>query len=276
MPSKAKQEKCVFIKHHHGEKAAFGEELHLFLHCHLKGYDCEGKGKSMDASYYDKYGAPVLAKDAWTEGYFTIEKTLADHFNKCLNTSVGFPLVAGYGGGSHLYEQLHDEAEESPNKPWNWTGWIPRQAMWISNGSQMYFHKNRFFLGLRGNEIQNNLWNYHPHDEEEIADQYDWIYDQISPNDAYRGGYWYKSLEERAWSRYLHIMALKSHHDEPKRYNFIVHPLAYRSSLNVLPDASVDGIQWSIINIPFEEHFNDGIKNWGDSVIAMEVFNDFT
>ena len=35
---------------------AYGEEVHLFLHVHLRGYDREGKGKHMDSSYYDKYG----------------------------------------------------------------------------------------------------------------------------------------------------------------------------------------------------------------------------
>ena len=34
----------------------------------------------------------------------------------------------------------------------------------------MIFHKNRHFLNIRGNEIQNNLWDYHPMQEQAGAD----------------------------------------------------------------------------------------------------------
>lgn len=98
------------------------------------------------------------------------------------------------------------------------------------------------------------------------------------PNDQYRGGYFYKNATGGgAFSRYLHIMALKSHVDDPKRYNYIVHPLAYRADLNNLPDASVDGIQLAILDTPFEEHFRESSEcKCGDKVNAIEIFNDFT
>ena len=304
--------------HPDGEKKAFGDEIHLFLHCHLRGYDREGRGLQMHAGYYDKYGAPVKVEDLWTEGYYTIEQTLSSHFNHCLNPYVGFPLVIGYGGAAHLYDEFHGDDE-----PWNWTGWIPKQRTWVGQlQKNMHHFNNRYFLALRGNEIQNNLWDYHPHEDEEEDNNnpYDWIYEQISPSDKYRGGYFYEDHEDRAFARYLHIMALKNHYSviiedpnnadvrivgetpevkcdklvstakeyrkkkkikEPtmeitKRYNYIVHPLAYRSSLNALPDASVDGIQWAIMNIHFEKNFTEEPKNWGEKVHGMEIFNDFT
>ena len=63
--------------------------------------------------------------------------------------------------------------------------------------------------------------------------------------------------------------------DKCQRYNYIVHPLAYRSSINTLPDNSVDAMQWCIINIPEEPHFRDG-KHWGGKCHGLEIFNDFT
>ena len=71
----------------------------------------------------------------------------------------------------------------------------------------------RYFLSLRGNEIQNNLWDYHPHDEEDGADPTDLEYSQLEPNDRYRGGYWFY---RQPFGRYLHIIALKSHDIDPK------------------------------------------------------------
>ena len=42
------------------------------------------------------------------------------------------------------------------------------------------------------------------------------------------------------------------------------------------PDNTVDGIQWSILNINANEpHFGDPSK-WGDKCHALEIFNDFT
>ena len=48
---------------------AFGEEVHMFMHIHLRGYDKDGNGKQMHAEYYDKYGAPMKLEDSWIEGY---------------------------------------------------------------------------------------------------------------------------------------------------------------------------------------------------------------
>ena len=71
-------------------------------------------------------------------------------------------------------------------------------------------------------------------------------------------------------------MSLKSHlEDGNKRYNYIVHPLAYRSSMDTLPDDSVDAMQWDIINIVKEKHFGQG-EDWGEKVHGLEIFNDFT
>ena len=63
-------------------------------------------------------------------------------------------------------------------------------------------YTDRYFLGLRGNEVQNNLWDYHPHEE-----------DKAEPNDRYRGGYWYHT---HPFGRYLHIISLKSHKNHPE------------------------------------------------------------
>ena len=71
----------------------------------------------------------------------------------------------------------------------------------------------RFFLGLRGNEIQNNLWDYDPHDEDEGEDSDDLLYSQIEPNDRYRGGYFFHT---QPFGRYLHIISLKSHEHDPE------------------------------------------------------------
>ena len=48
---------------------AFSEEVHLFMHVHLRGYDKEGNGKQMHADYYDKYGAPMKLEESWLEGW---------------------------------------------------------------------------------------------------------------------------------------------------------------------------------------------------------------
>ena len=120
-------------------------------------------------------------------------------------------------------------------------------------------YPNRYFMTLRGNEIQNDMWDYDP--------EYD-----PAPTDKHRGGYWYQGS---AWGRCLHIIALKSHEPNlPKRYNYIVHPLAYRASLNDLPDCNIDGIQWAMNKIEKEAHINN--EEWGGKCNGVEVFNDFT
>ena len=135
-------------------KEAYGQEVHMFLHVHLRGYDKTGEGKHMDASYLDKYGAPVHTKESWTEGYRTVEEQLAKHFNKVLNKDMDFPPPVGVAGGSHLYKLVHCKNEERDDKPWNVTGWIPLQRRWLHSdkGGGKFFH-NRHFLGIRGNEV---------------------------------------------------------------------------------------------------------------------------
>ncbi|CAB4038624.1 Hypothetical predicted protein, partial [Paramuricea clavata] len=59
------------------------------------------------------------------------------------------------------------------------------------------------------------------------------------------------------------------------RYNFIVHPLAYRASVDTIPDNSVDAMQWAIMNMPEERNFGEG-KPWGEKCHGLEIFNDFT
>jgi hypothetical protein len=107
-------------------------------------------------------------------------------------------------------------------------------------------------------------------------------FQQLSPIDKYKGGYWYKGDVR---GRYLHVMCLKSHllNEEGyfDRYNYIVHPLAFRAAINRLPDDSVDGMQWCIANINNESHFADGpreerLSKWGDRCHGLEIFNDFT
>ena len=77
-----------------------------------------------------------------------------------------------------------------------------------------------------------------------------------------------------------------------KRYNYIVHPLAYRADVKTLPDDSVDAMQWSIINInsqkanrvpegkskskDFPAFGQDQLHRWGEKCHGLEIFNDFT
>ncbi len=88
--------------------------------------------------YYDKYGAPMSKEKSWEEGYHVVERKLADYYNTIVDNKLDFPLIAGMGGGVHLYKQLHGRMED---QPWNWTGWIPRQNRWLSQGT---FFSNRF------------------------------------------------------------------------------------------------------------------------------------
>ena len=69
----------------------------------------------------------------------------------------------------------------------------------------------RYYIGVRGNEIQNNLWDYPPREEKE--GEIHEILQMTDPFDKYRGGYWFK---DNAFGRYLHIIALKSHDVDPK------------------------------------------------------------
>ena len=96
---------------------AFGQEVHTFLHCHLRGYDKAGDGVANDLSYYDKYGAPVFLKDSWQSGYRAVEERIAGHIHESGNKYNNFPPVAAVGGSSHLYYPCGHNKE-----PWNWTG----------------------------------------------------------------------------------------------------------------------------------------------------------
>ena len=251
---------------------AFSHEVHLFLHCHLRGYDRTGCGLEMSGHYYDKYGAPVDRKESWSEGYRAVEKELGKHFDQCANPKNELPLVAGYGGGVHLYKPIQNHDVE----PWNITGWIPLESKWVCE--EEYF-KNRHFFALRGNEIQNDLWDYHPYKEDKCEDCEDSKYNQYVPLGPYRGGYWYPGDIR---GRYLHIMSLKNQQLDGNnfynRYNFIVHPLAFRAGTCELPDNSVDGMQWSITNIVNDPSFKDPEKlsKWGEKCHGLEIFNDFT
>ena len=134
----------------------------------------------------------------------------------------------------------------------------------------------RYFLSIRGNEIQNNLWDYHPHELELDEETDEMESSQFQPTDEYRGGFYF---EGNPFGRYLHVMTIKEHKvdsysGKPRRYNYIVHPLAYRSSLNNIPDNGVDAMQWCIINIEKEKNFGQ-YKQFG-KCHALEIFNDFT
>ena len=62
------------------------------------------------------------------------------------------------------------------------------------------------------------------------------------------------------------------------RYSYVVHPLAYRDTINQLPDNScVDAIQWSILNINNkleDPHYNNP-KEFYNPCLGLELFNDF-
>ena len=77
------------------------------------------------------------------------------------------------------------------------------------------FSPLRYFLALRGNEVQNNLWDYDPYDEVEVEGECvdEMVYSQVQPNDRYKGGYWFHG---QPFGRYLHIIALKSHEKDSK------------------------------------------------------------
>jgi hypothetical protein len=90
-------------------------------------------------------------------------------------------------------------------------------------------------MGIRGNEIQNNLWDYHPHDEEEDDDPTDIEYSQLEPNDRYRGGYWYY---RQPFGRYLHIIALKSPEEKVRLHDVMCHSCIAMCLKNTIPTSA--------------------------------------
>ena len=131
------------------------------------------------------------------------------HNKTCLNNFTYFPLLGGYGGAAHLYKDYHSK------DPWNWTGWIlehqylPYDAAGSGNkGVAHVLYTNRFFLGLHGNEIQNDMWDYNPND----------VFTDEEVKGPYLGGYWYSDdKENREYSRYLHVISLKARNDDDKQ-----------------------------------------------------------
>ena len=51
--------------------------------------------------------------------------------------------------------------------------------------------------------------------------------------------------------------------------------MAYRDSTNSLPDNCVDALQWAILNVTQEPHFNNPDELWKNCK-GLELFNDFT
>jgi len=272
----------------------FGREVHLFMHCHLKGYDRTGEGIYPDRTFFDKYGAPISLEQFWMEGYHSMDRMLAQHMFSLENDHIPFPPVAGYAGTTHLYKVGTDHGEA----PWNWTGWVPRwkrDILWDPSDQKNKFINNRFFMSLRTNEIQNNAWDYHP--IEDVEGPYEDLPEGELPErmgvgentggcDKFRGGYYF---EGNSWGRYLHINNIKSCTRDKsitgsgpagdfKRYSYVVHPLAYRDTIHSLPDNScVDAIQWSILNINNEledPHYNNP-KEFYNPCLGLELFNDF-
>ena len=120
------------------------------------------------------------------------------------------------------------------------------------------------------------MWDYHPHELELDEETDEMETSQFQPTDKYRGGFYF---EGNPFGRYLHVMTIKEHKvdtylGKPRRYNYIVHPLAYRSSLNNIPDNGVDAMQWCILNIKKEA--NLGPYTPFGECHALEIFNDFT
>lgn len=74
-------------------------------------------------------------ENSWEEGYHVVERKIAG-VNDLMWAlkDLDFPLFAGVGGGVHIYKPIHDE------KPWNWTGWVPRKRRWCNQGK---FFSNR-------------------------------------------------------------------------------------------------------------------------------------
>jgi len=275
----------------------FGREVHFFTHCHIKAYDKTGEGLQMDRSCMDKYGAPIALENYWMDGYHAMDRMLARQLIRTDNKVIPFPPVAGYVGCAHLYKPGTDHN----NEPWNWTGWIPRWnrgVLWDPAAAKSRFINNRFFMGLRASEIQNNAWDYHP--VEDVEGPYAGLEAAVIPEfvegekrvtravdvgaispgqtDKFRGGFFF---EGNSWGRYLHLNLMKTHTKDYdtgdfKRYTWIVHPLAYRATINKLPDNScVDAIQWCVLNMVKEPHFNNPAAI-PQHCNGIELFNDFT
>jgi hypothetical protein len=79
----------------------------------------------------------VSQQGSWEEGYHAVEKKTALFWAKVKELKLDVPLIAGIGGGAHLYKKYHK------TKPWNITGWIPQQKLWLSQGK---FFSNRSVL----------------------------------------------------------------------------------------------------------------------------------
>ena len=74
----------------------------------------------------------------------------------------------------------------------------------------------------------------------------------------------------------IYQRAYKNNYLSFYRYSYIVHPLAYRAATNSLPDnCAVDAIQWCILNLVEEPHYNNP-QMWKGPVHGIELFNDFT
>ena len=194
----------------------YTNEIHLFMHCHMKAYDQTGEGKNRCFDYTDKYGVPINVEDHQTEGHRAMDKSLAENMFKVtkvdeLDFGIRFPPVAGYAGTAHLYKKI----EGHDNEPWNWTGWIPRwrrEMIWDPDNHKNICISNRTFMALRANEIQNDFWDLHPFANAD-ADAEELCRDFIGNHSAYGGGYFH---EGKTWGRYLHVNAIKSIELEPR------------------------------------------------------------
>ena len=76
----------------------FGNEVHLFMHCHLKSYDRTGEGIHMDNDFIDKFGMPNKLEHFWMEAYHAMDRKLARHMFSVGHGEIPFPPVAGYAG----------------------------------------------------------------------------------------------------------------------------------------------------------------------------------
>ena len=116
--------------------------------------------------------------------------------------------MVGCVGLSHLYKPKHDDGTT------NWTGFLPdwtRHVAWDRDSGKCVRLNHRFFLGIRAQEIQNNLWDYYPFENvyEDGHDTIDAPHNTYSygQTDKYKGGFIYQGC---SWGRYLHIVSLKS------------------------------------------------------------------
>ena len=211
----------------------FTNEVHLFMHCHMKAYDKTGEGINRYNGFSDKYGVPINVEDIGTKGHRAMDIILALNMFEVKAVKgkdvriefyrIQFPPVAGYAGTIHLYKKI----EGHNNAPWKWTAWIPRnerQEVWDHRDSKRsIFVNSRCFMAFRANEIQNDFWDIHPHvqyrgfdhrgfDQDLVSRHPEWITDLIGHIDKYQGGYFHQG---KPWGRYLHVNAIKSIHENP-------------------------------------------------------------